>query len=240
MKNILARGGVEFLAVLLGITASLWIDKNQKASEIELDRINVHQIIEKEISEIIQFTDKRLDYYNNQNANIIFLFENYNTFNTDEIEDADQLIYDIFTTGTYMYNPNFSIFDALKNDGRYNLIDGEIRKKLNEYNMLMDYIKKIESNENKARGVLLNYISINHPDVHYKYPHSRSLQSDGTSINFLKILENTRSDKTVWSLLSRKCRLTRSRNNRVKWAKEMLVSIKEKIIAVNINNKALN
>tara|TARA_B110000438_G_scaffold63609_1_gene64098 strand:- start:54 stop:365 length:312 start_codon:yes stop_codon:yes gene_type:complete len=101
MKNILARGGVEFLAVLLGITASLWIDKNQKESEIELDRINVHQIIEREISEIIQFTDKRLDYYNNQNDNIIFLFENYETFNTDKIENAFQLLYDIFTTGTY-------------------------------------------------------------------------------------------------------------------------------------------
>ena len=29
MKNILARGGIEFLAVLLGITGSLWIDENQ-------------------------------------------------------------------------------------------------------------------------------------------------------------------------------------------------------------------
>ena len=27
MKNILARGGVEFLAVLLGITISLYIDQ---------------------------------------------------------------------------------------------------------------------------------------------------------------------------------------------------------------------
>ncbi|SVC63230.1 uncharacterized protein METZ01_LOCUS316084 [marine metagenome] len=239
MKNILARGGVEFLAVLLGITASLWIDKNQKESEIELDRINVHQIIEKEISEIIQFTDKRLDYYNKQNDNIVFLFENYETFNTDKIEDAGQLIYDIFTTGTYMYNPNFSTFGALKNDGRFNLIDNELRKKLSELTMLMDYIKKIESNENKARGVLLNYISTNHPEIHHKYPHSGWLQSEGKAENFLRILENTRSDKTVWSLLSRKCRLTRSRNNRVKWAKDMLTSIQEKLMTINSNNNVL-
>ncbi|SVB62263.1 uncharacterized protein METZ01_LOCUS215117 [marine metagenome] len=37
MKNILARGGIEFLAVLLGITASLWIDKNQKINRIRND-----------------------------------------------------------------------------------------------------------------------------------------------------------------------------------------------------------
>ena len=30
MKNILARGGIEFLAVLLGISGSLWIDGNQE------------------------------------------------------------------------------------------------------------------------------------------------------------------------------------------------------------------
>ena len=30
MKNILARGGIEFVAVLLGISGSLWIDNNKK------------------------------------------------------------------------------------------------------------------------------------------------------------------------------------------------------------------
>ena len=239
MKNILARGGIEFLAVLLGITASLWIDKNQKESDIELDTINVHKIIQKEISQIIQFTDERLEYYNQQNENIVYLFDNFETFIVDEIENPKQLIYDIFTTGTYMNNPNFSTFDALKSDGRFNLIDNELRKKISELTMLMDYIKKIEDNENKARGVLLNYISTNHPEMHYQYPHSGWLQSDGKSENFLRILENTRSDKSVWSLLSRKCRLTRSRNSRVKWAKDMLMSIQEELMTINSNINVL-
>ena len=33
MKNILARGGVEFLAVFLGIALSLWVDEYQKTKE---------------------------------------------------------------------------------------------------------------------------------------------------------------------------------------------------------------
>ena len=57
MKNILARGGIEFLAVLLGITASLWIDKNQKQSDLEQERISVYKIISNEISQIIEYTD---------------------------------------------------------------------------------------------------------------------------------------------------------------------------------------
>ena len=33
MKNILARGGIEFLAVLVGLSGSLWIDGNVKENE---------------------------------------------------------------------------------------------------------------------------------------------------------------------------------------------------------------
>ena len=33
MKNILARGGVEFVAVFLGIALSLWVDEYQKSKE---------------------------------------------------------------------------------------------------------------------------------------------------------------------------------------------------------------
>ena len=34
MKNILARGGIEFIAVLLGISGSLWIENNKELAEI--------------------------------------------------------------------------------------------------------------------------------------------------------------------------------------------------------------
>ena len=34
MKNILARGGIEFIAVLLGISGSLWIDNNKDIKEV--------------------------------------------------------------------------------------------------------------------------------------------------------------------------------------------------------------
>ena len=33
MKNILARGGIEFLAVFLGIALSLWVDEYQKSKD---------------------------------------------------------------------------------------------------------------------------------------------------------------------------------------------------------------
>ena len=38
MKNILARGGIEFLAVFLGIALSLWVDdyRNKINTKIEI------------------------------------------------------------------------------------------------------------------------------------------------------------------------------------------------------------
>ena len=234
MKNILARGGIEFLAVLLGITASLWIDKNQKLSDIEEERNKVYQIISNEISQIIIYTDERLEYYKIQSEKIDYLFDNWETFNSNQIDDPYKFTYDIWTTGTYMYSPNFSTFDALKSNGNFNLVDKEIRKIFGDLFMLMAYIKKIENNENQAREKLLTYISKNHSKIQYQY----SFINPGTKDkfeNFLIVLEKTRFDKTVWSLLNRKCGLTKGRNGRVKWARDILVSIQDELKKVNLD-----
>ena len=228
MKNILARGGIEFLAVLLGITASLWIDNNQKQSDIEQERIGVNEIISNEISQIIDYTDERLEYYEKQSEKIDYLFDNWETFKSNIINDPYKFTYDIWTTGTYMYSPNFSTFDALKSNGQFNLVDKDIRKKFGDLFMLMSYIKKIESNENKSREELLTYLSINHSEQQYMHPYLNPGTKDRFE-NFLLMLENTRSDKTVWALLSQKCSLTKSRNRRVKWARDILVSIQDEL-----------
>ena len=159
MKKILTRGGVEFLAVLLGITASLWIDKNQKLSDIEEERNKVYQIISNEISQIIAYTDERLEYYKIQSEKIDFLFDNWETFNSKEFDDPYKFTYDIWTTGTYMYSPNFSAFDALKSNGQFNLIDKDIRKKFGDLFMWMSYIKKIENNDFSEMKTLLTILS---------------------------------------------------------------------------------
>ena len=53
MKNILTRGGVEFLAVLLGITLSFSVDEWKQDKEIEKrlksDYINIQKDLRKDI-----------------------------------------------------------------------------------------------------------------------------------------------------------------------------------------------
>ena len=68
MKNILARGGVEFLAVLFGITISLWVEDWRQDKDIQdkilEDYINIRDEIEidiKNIDRIIASVDKQSD-----------------------------------------------------------------------------------------------------------------------------------------------------------------------------------
>ena len=66
MKNTLARGGVEFLAVLFGITISLWVEDWRQDRDIQdkilEDYINIRDEIEidiKNIDRIIALVDKQ-------------------------------------------------------------------------------------------------------------------------------------------------------------------------------------
>ena len=45
MKNILARGGVEFVAVFLGIALSLWVDGINKEKELEKQKMEVFSLL---------------------------------------------------------------------------------------------------------------------------------------------------------------------------------------------------
>ena len=49
MKNILARGGVEFVAVFLGIALSLWVDDYRESKELRERLSDDYQKIYKEV-----------------------------------------------------------------------------------------------------------------------------------------------------------------------------------------------
>ena len=52
MKNILARGGVEFVAVFLGIALSLWVDDYRESKELRERLSDDYQKIYKEVLSI--------------------------------------------------------------------------------------------------------------------------------------------------------------------------------------------
>ena len=57
MKNILARGGIEFLAVLLGITISLWVDEmrvnSNEEKQFRNDLMAIHNELESDLETMV-------------------------------------------------------------------------------------------------------------------------------------------------------------------------------------------
>ena len=61
MKNILARGGVEFLAVLLGITLSLYIDQKLNESTIAKTESSLLSDLQVSLNQDIDYAEIILD-----------------------------------------------------------------------------------------------------------------------------------------------------------------------------------
>jgi len=73
MKNILARGGIEFLAVLLGITGSLWVDESRVASNADKAFQNDLVAIHNELVGDLDVIDEMIAYNNDMTEKISHL-----------------------------------------------------------------------------------------------------------------------------------------------------------------------
>ena len=64
MKNILARGGIELIAVVLGITISLWIESKKNKSYELREQISLLETLQTSLEQFIPFlTKKYLHFY---------------------------------------------------------------------------------------------------------------------------------------------------------------------------------
>ena len=200
MKNLLTRGGIEFIAVLLGISISLWIEKNNQASELNDKIEEVHNIVLAEVSELIKYTDSRLERYNILNNNIDFLFDNWDSFSIKNVENPSDFSITIWSTTSMQFRPNLSTLQTLKNDGRFNLIDEKVRKIFGSFYTQLERINRLQNKEDDVKERLLRYLSEKHSEAIYEHPINFNLgaNQDLTSQNFMVVIERTRSDRAIF------------------------------------------
>ena len=122
MKNILARGGVEFLAVLLGISLSLWVDENSTKKEIhqalQKDLINIRADLKKDINEI-----QRIDSLKTKGVNQIRIYLDIIN-NKLQITDIDpKILLENYSNISYTFFPMGSSYLVALNSGRLNYIE---------------------------------------------------------------------------------------------------------------------
>ena len=79
---------------------------------------------------------------------------------------------------------------------------------------------------------MLSYISDNHSEIIFDYPINFNLgkKQKLTTLNFMRVIEKTRSDRAIFGLLGRKSSLAKFRNNSVREdIKSNLENIKQKL-----------
>ena len=138
MKKILARGGIEFLAVLLGITGSLWIDQNQ---EIRKEKEYQITILESIYNDIIQtekfFIESRDLAFRADSIWMDYLSNNWDDMNVDSVAVLiSKEKYSVFHTLFFdfrEFHPPLSSIEMIMQDGSLKEIKNlEIRKKINK------------------------------------------------------------------------------------------------------------
>ena len=139
MKNILARGGIEFIAVLLGITSSLWIDENRKARDLNEKQVMILQAVYEDIVQTENFIKERRDPVFQLDSTWMDYFAN--NWDTMNIDSAAVALSKNGTRGSFHntfldfreFHPPISSIELIMQDGSLKEIQNmDIRKKINE------------------------------------------------------------------------------------------------------------
>ncbi len=135
MKNILARGGVEFIAVLLGISGSLWIDKNQEFRQKNEQEIVLLNSIYSDINQTEMFLESRDVAFQADSLWMNYFAINWENMNIDSVAIAlskqKPFVFNTLFFDYREFHPPLSSIEMIMQDGSLKEIRNiEIRKKI--------------------------------------------------------------------------------------------------------------
>ena len=172
MKNILARSGIELIAVVLGITISLWIEsKKNKSSELR-EQISLLENLQTSLEQDLSYAlniEKALDTCLNSQRYLINL--DCSSFATLKNSLFTKHIYNS-TKGGWSFFPRYGVYRALSQNNDLGLIDNDTLK--SRLITLYDFTYKRYEN--------IDIVMENH----YQYNYPKFLID-----NFYKRLKNT-------------------------------------------------
>jgi hypothetical protein len=216
MRNIFARGGIEFLAVLLGITTSLYIDNNNKVKELDKQTKEVYSLLKKQIEDLSEYSDDRLNLYNSQVNLMEDLVSSWDSFKPSSIDNKDNYVEDIWFSIKNSFNPDLSTYKTLINSGKINVVDFETIKLFGKLYGFVQEIYDIQKKELVARDFVEQRLLLEHSQYFKKY----SMPYD-----LLELLDVTRNDEVIYASLKFILSLKKSRNVRILSLKQKMKSL---------------
>ena len=135
MKNILARGGIEFIAVVLGITISFWLDNKKEEWDNNKVEIKLLESILDDVEAIKTYNQERSEMFVLENDVMDHISSNWENLNVDSI--AKILSTSGYRTSIHTmffdyreFHPPISSLRMVLNDGSINIINSKKVKSL--------------------------------------------------------------------------------------------------------------
>jgi len=128
MKKFLARGGIEFIAVVLGITISLWIEDGKNKRSGLKEQISLLENLKRSLIQDLEYADKinkLLDTCLVSQRHLIVL-------DCSNIDTLDNSVFskhiENSTKGGWSFFPRYGVYRALSQNNDLGLIDNDILK----------------------------------------------------------------------------------------------------------------
>lgn len=125
MKNLLARGGIEFLAVMLGITLSLYIDNKIEESSISKNEKSLLSDLQVSLNQDMNYAQLVLDDINQsleaQQFLINYKCDDVNSISSNELAE---LFRSVFKGSTSLF-PRYGVYRSLVSNSEMKYIENQ-------------------------------------------------------------------------------------------------------------------
>ena len=170
MKNILAKGVIEFLAVLLGITVSFWLNELSIDNQNEKERIKVLYSLQMEINEIKNYCDERKRTWEIDISLLNeFLYPSNRIFNIDSILKitTSKIRIETFIILYRVFDPPMNRYYSIINSGDLKYVKSDKVKEILSrlHNTTFSYVETAVEHEKQLKQSFLPFLTINHPNV---------------------------------------------------------------------------
>lgn len=169
MEKLLTRGGVELIAVVLGITLSLWVDDKKDLSVVKKNNVKTLKSIKAEVALRIKYIDRKMDQYKRDIEVGDYIIKNWNKIDYDSIASITKNDRDIILTlkAYRAINLPTSIYNSLNSDGSIGKLEQDsIKIILNDlYEVIPAHIVDGVENERVLYHSFNEYIIKNYPII---------------------------------------------------------------------------
>ena len=170
MKNILAKGVIEFLAVLLGITVSFWLNELSIDNQNEKERIKILYSLQMEINEIKYYCDERKRTWKKDISLLNeFLYPSNGIFSVDSIlkMTTSKSRIERFMIIYRVFDPPMNRYYSIINSGDLKYVKSDKVKEILSrlHNTSFSYVETAVEHEKQLKQSFLPFLTINHPNV---------------------------------------------------------------------------